>query len=141
MCSSDLGYKVFHLFRARSIPLVALTILSAGVSVGFLNPVLAPHIQEVRLEGTGRTDTALIRKLERCDYVLYCVQFLVGQSAVLFGAFFIIAAGLGGLLAPAINCAINGLARSQSYFVIFGSITISVGFMLVGPAPFLTLEK
>lgn len=52
-CFNNGGFNVFNLFKAPSIPLVALTILSGGTTIGFVNAMLEPHIHEVKARTTN----------------------------------------------------------------------------------------
>lgn len=104
------GAHMIRLLKVPAISLSALAIVSASVSIGFIQATLEPHLRPLQLS-----------------------PFQTGLMFVLNGATYAISAPIWGKLCD------KGL--SPKLVILFGSLTVVVAFLLIGPAPFLPLTE
>ncbi|XP_071440047.1 MFS-type transporter SLC18B1-like [Hetaerina americana] len=99
-----------NLFQALKIPGVALascSIIATSVSIGFLSATLEPHLRQFEL------------------------------SPVVLGLMFVVNGGTYAITAPCFGWICDRTSLPPKVITIAGCFLVSVGFALIGPAPFI----
>lgn len=100
------GPTMKSLMKIPGVLLAAISIISTSMSIGFLQVTLEPHLRQFNL------------------------------SSVILGLMFVINGGVYALSAPFWGWLCDHPAIKPKYITVLGCLFISIGFLLVGPAPF-----